>query len=172
MTRCLCGAVIVGVALSAGACGGSGSTQREPAANFVEPGPTAKSQREEEEEAQRIREQEQARIKRQKARAKRRAAKRRAQRQAESGIAALTRQLHDQWSGIEQDNFQIAYEVCGSFPESQLASEFGTSSDPSSIAHAYGLEYREFTRAAVEEGCLRALIDTKDQWEAEVNAFG
>jgi hypothetical protein len=87
-------------------------------------------------------------------------------------VAALTVQLYRDRTGIERQQFQLAYEICGSQPQSQSAEEWNTSNDPSSIAHAFGLEYREPVRAAIEEGCLRAFADSTAQWEAEVEAFG
>jgi hypothetical protein len=105
---------------------------------------------------------------------RRKAARRRAKAHAAhtvaSGVAPLTEQLYRQWTGVERDNFQLAYEICGSQPMSQSAEEWETSDDPSSIAHAYGLEYQEWARAPVEEGCLRAFLDSSAQWEAELEA--
>jgi hypothetical protein len=92
------------------------------------------------------------------------------ERESTSGIAPLTEEIYEGFTGIDRSNFQVAYEVCGSQPMSQSAKEWHTSDDPSSIAHAYGLEYEEFARAAVEEGCLRAFLDTPAQYEAELNA--
>jgi len=105
---------------------------------------------------------------------RRKAAHRRAREHAAqaagSGVAPLTEQLYRQWTGVDRDNFQLAYEICGSQPMSQSAEEWETSDDPSSIAHAFGLEYREYARAPVEEGCLRAFADSHAQWEAELEA--
>jgi hypothetical protein len=61
---------------------------------------------------------------------------------------------------------------CGSQLQSRSAREWRTADDPASIAHAFGLEYREPVRAAVEENCLRAFADSPSQWEAEVEAYG
>jgi hypothetical protein len=99
-------------------------------------------------------------------------ARRRAAHQVPAGAAALTVKLYREWTGIERQQFQLAYETCGSQPQSQSAEEWETSDDPSSIAHAFGLEYREPVRAAIEEGCLRAFTDSHAQWEAELEAFG
>lgn len=105
---------------------------------------------------------------------RRKAARRRAREHAAqastAGVAALTERLYRQWTGVDRDNFQLAYEICGSQPMSQSAEEWETSDDPSSIAHAFGLEYREYARAPVEEGCLRAFADSHAQWEAELEA--
>lgn len=120
-------------------------------------------------EAQALLAEERAMRERRKAAARRRARARAAQ-TAASGIAPLTEKLYQQTTGIDRGNFQIAYEVCGSQPMSQSAEEWETSDDPSSIAHAYGLEYDEYARAAVEEGCLRAFLDSHAQWEAELEA--
>lgn len=102
--------------------------------------------------------------------AARRRARERAAQASTSGVAPLTEKLYRQWTGVDRDNFQLAYEICGSQPMSQSAEEWGTSDDPSSIAHAFGLEYREYARAPVEEGCLRAFADSHAQWEAELEA--
>jgi hypothetical protein len=105
---------------------------------------------------------------------RRKAARRRAREHAAqastSGVAPFTERLYRQWTGVDRDNFQLAYEICGSQPMSQSAEEWETSDDPSSIAHAFGLEYREYARAPVEEGCLRAFADSHAQWEAELEA--
>jgi len=64
------------------------------------------------------------------------------------------------WTREEKQQYEIAKGICGSEPLSQLASEWNTSADPSSVAHAYGLEYRNRPDMviATEEGCLAALI--------------
>jgi hypothetical protein len=65
------------------------------------------------------------------------------------------------WTREEKQQFEIAKSVCASEPLSQLASEWHTSVDPSSVAHAYGREYRlrQDMEIATEEGCLAALIE-------------
>jgi hypothetical protein len=108
--------------------------------------------------------------KRRKAAAARHRAQERAAQTASSGIAPLTEELYDQFTGVDRENFQLAYEICGSQPMSQSAKEWHTSDDPGSIAHAYGLEYREYARPAVEEGCLRAFDDSPAEYEAELEA--
>jgi hypothetical protein len=110
-----------------------------------------------------------ARRKHRKAVARRRARAREAQ-EATAGIAPLTEELYEQFHGVDRDNFQVAYETCGSQPMSQSAEEWETSDDPTSIAHAFGLEYRYYARPAVEEGCLRAFSDSQAQYEAELEA--
>ena len=64
------------------------------------------------------------------------------------------------WTSEEKQQYEIAKGICGSEPLSQLASEWNTSADPGSVAHAYGLEYRNRPDMviATEEGCLAALI--------------
>lgn len=65
------------------------------------------------------------------------------------------------WTREEKQQFEIAKSVCASEPLSQLASEWHTSVDPSSVAHAYGREYRlrQDMEIGTEEGCLAALIE-------------
>lgn len=65
------------------------------------------------------------------------------------------------WTREEKQQFEIAKSICASEPLSQLASEWHTSADPSSVAHAYGREYRlrQDMEIATEEGCLAALVE-------------
>lgn len=65
------------------------------------------------------------------------------------------------WTNEEKQQFEIAKSICESEPLSQLASEWNTSADPSSVAHAYGREYRlrQDMEIATEEGCLAALVE-------------
>jgi hypothetical protein len=65
------------------------------------------------------------------------------------------------WTSEEKQQFEIAKSVCASESLSQLASEWQTSVDPSSVAHAYGHEYRlrQDMEIATEEGCLAALVE-------------
>jgi hypothetical protein len=89
-----------------------------------------------------------------------------------SEVDPIAAEEFHQFTGVDRENWEIAYEVCGSTPEEQLAREFHTEDNWSAIGHAYGSEeYREPFNIAPEEGCMAALKVSKAQWEATLEGL-
>lgn len=67
------------------------------------------------------------------------------------------------FTGQDRENYELANEVCGTFPPEKIASDLGISVDVNTseglvqIAEKYAKDYRPNFRQAVFEGCLDAL---------------
>jgi hypothetical protein len=141
----------------------------------------ARGERREEKEDREFKEHEEARIRReeaqrkQKEKADRKVSKPKPEATPErssSEVDPIAAEELRRFTGVDRENWEIAYEVCGSTPEEQLAREFHTEDNWSAIGHAYGSEeYREPFSIAPEEGCMAALKVSNAQWEATLEGL-
>lgn len=152
----LIGVLVVAVLIAG--CGGGGSSSVEKSSGYPPPKiePVAEAgQRQHKHHAHRHR------APRQKPEKK--------QSRAPAGVAPTTAEEFHSFTGTDRENWEIAYEVCGTTPEEQLAREFHTEVNWVAIGHAYGSEeYGEPFNIAPEEGCTAVLKDSQAQWEAAV----
>lgn len=130
----------------------------------------ARRERRERTENRELKEQEEARIAREDAEWRKQHAKAKSEAASEpasSEVDPVAAEEFHQFTGVDRENWELAYEVCGSTPEKQLAREFHTEVNWAAIGHAYGSEeFKEPFNIAPEEGCMAALKDSKAQWEA------
>jgi hypothetical protein len=91
---------------------------------------------------------------------------------APSEVDPIAAEEFHQFKGVDHENWELAYKVCGSTPKKQLAREFHTGDNWAAIGHAYGSEeFREPFNIAPEEGCMAALKDSGAMWEATLEAL-
>lgn len=184
-------------AVAVAACGGSGTSssshdegpslaENSEAGSRIErkeqAHESAREERRQEKEDREFKEREEARIRRGEAERKKQKAKARRKHTepkseatpeaAPSEVDPIAAEEFHQFTGVDRENWELAYEVCGSTPEKQLAREFHTADNWAAIGHAYGSEeFREPFNIAPEEGCMAALKDSKAQWEATLEGL-
>ena len=86
-------------------------------------------------------------------------------------VDPLAAEEFHQFTGVDRENWELGYEVCGSEPEKQLAREYHTEQSWAAIGHAYGSEYKDPFNIAAEEGCMLAVKDSEAQWEATLEGL-
>lgn len=136
---------------------------------------SARRERREEKEDREFKEQEEARISGEEAERRQHRAKPKpapAPEPARSEVDPIAAEEFHRFTGVDRENWELAYEVCGSTPGKRLAREFHTEDNWAAIGHAYGSEeFREPFNIAPEEGCMAALKDSTAEWEATLEGL-
>lgn len=136
-------------------------------------------ERRKEKEDREFKEHEEARIGREEAERKQEKAERRASKPkpeatpepSSSEVDPIAVEEFHQFTGVDRENWELGYEVCGSEPEKQLAREYHTEQNWAAIGHAYGSEYKNPFNIAAEEGCMLAVKDSGAEWEATLEGL-
>ncbi len=145
-----------------------------------QPHESARQERRKEKENREFKEHEEARIRRKDAerRSKEKAERKSSKPKPEaasgsspSEVDPIAAEEFHQFTGVDRENWELGYEVCGSEPESQLAREYHTEQNWAAIGHAYGSEYKNPFNIAAEEGCMLAVKDSEAQWEATLEGL-
>jgi hypothetical protein len=63
------------------------------------------------------------------------------------------------FTGVQANNYEIAYQVCGVFGLKKTAQDLHVKAEPVTVAEAYADDYRPRFQQAPFEGCLDALLD-------------
>jgi hypothetical protein len=63
------------------------------------------------------------------------------------------------FTGVQANNYEIAYQVCGVFGLRKTAQDLHVKAEPVTVADAYADDYRPGFQQAPFEGCLDALLD-------------